>query len=148
MIVAPENYWSVLTDDQRSWYNERINKLERPAEKFNSKGLRFSDEWLHSIGSELVLLPPAYVAWYVDANTKRLVDNDNVLFSFQQIAAIQNIVEADYVRFNATTVGNLAYMGLYSDDDHLKRLCRELMQDLYAWKSRQVIATLVKPSLN
>jgi hypothetical protein len=110
---------SDMTAEEKATLDNRIaeNPLYsvKPAEKFDTWGLRYSTEHLNEIGAGIIFMPLEYMAEYVDERTKKGVDSSSA--SFRSMALSTSAPEKKNIKkINATSLGNLAYTCLHADD--------------------------------
>ncbi len=86
----------------------------KPSKKFDNYGLRHSMEHLNTIGGSIILLPLEDMTEYVDVVTKSFVDADETFWIISQYNdLIDKYTDEGMNRFNATSIGNFAYIAMY-----------------------------------
>lgn len=94
-----------------------------PCEKFKNMGLRHSLKHLESITNKIPFYPIEQQAKYADMVCMYNVNNPEMLITF--------LKPASPLGWNTTSVGNLAYIALYSNNKLASEYARELLK-LYA----------------
>ncbi len=135
---APRIYkLSDLTEAKRSEIENVINtnpQFQRPNKDFDSNGLRFSVEYLGAIGGAIAFMPLEYIAEYVDIITKDAVDkNETDFINITNEEFSKEYGPDDFVKWNATAIGNMAYVTLFSKVETLQKLGVILLQKYADW---------------
>lgn len=101
--------------------------LDKPFDKFNDYGLKYSSEQLNLIGVSAAIFPIEIMENYVDETTKILVDENapelHSCFCVDTVYLIENL--------NATSFGNLAYIINNSKDENLVTETKRILNYLY-----------------
>jgi len=113
---------------------KKIFDKPKPEKEFNSFGLRFSDEHLKKMGGAIILMPLEYMAEYVDIVTKARIDEHDEDFITQQILGISPTADIDNIameKWNATSIGNIAYIALNCKDEDAQKISIQLLENYY-----------------
>lgn len=89
---------------------------------FNSQGLRFDTEYLKIIKLKMHRFSNQELAEYVDAITYSLVQQG------KHIVRPEDLQSVDFRHFNATSVGNVAFIHLHHPDETQRALAGQLLR--------------------
>lgn len=89
---------------------------------FNANGLRFDTEYLKMIKSKIHKFSNQELAEYVDAITYSMV------LRGKPIVRPEDLQSINANHFNATSVGNVAYIHLYHPDDQQRALAGQILR--------------------
>lgn len=107
-------------------------------DKFNEGGIRFPLDYLRRMHIAVVLLPLEYMAEYVDIVTKEAVDDQDTAFFLTGMPTDAEFTEADANRINATSVGNLAYVYLYLNNEEVRDRCKKMLDMIYRFATNRI----------
>lgn len=129
-----------MSEEKQKAYSEAFY-MQHPAPKneFDEYGLRYDIDYLGKIGSDIVMCPVEFMANYVDATTKSLVDSNNEEFIEGSMLNAAEIMlhKQTYQHINATAFGNMAYLYINVKNDNVRRVIKEALLDIFVWKVRQ-----------
>lgn len=137
-IVRLEN----MNDVQRKNYMEGYNGMligsgnpqafmMRPDERFDDNGLRFSVDYLSSIGKAVIMLPLELMAEYVDLVTKTKIDDNDEEFIYHQVIDPVFDIETMYEGLNASSIGNMAYVCLHCKSSRAKQVAEDILNKIF-----------------
>lgn len=119
--------WKLLTKSKRQ---QIIDWWLRLLGCYDSRGLRYSIAHLEKIKKDMIHWPRKKQAKYVDRTLRDLVsiclENRYMLTDAHR----------HFPTFNATSIGNLAYLALYSYDDRVKKQAEKVLEDYKNWLVR------------
>ncbi len=101
-------------------------KIKKPYKEFDAYGLKFDIDWLNEVGGSVVFLPLEHAAEYADIVTVNGLKEPHPEFLQQYKNDIEK--RQDFSLWNATAVGNVAYVSLFCKDDELKINAFNLLQ--------------------
>ena len=128
-----------LTHEKRDAYDKGFNAQHpKPNKEYDENGLRYDVEYLGNLGTNLLLVPVEYMARYVDVVTKSHVDRNNDLL-IDEIIESDDFTKEDLAKFNATSIGNFAYIYLHSKDRHVRDYMKRNLIQLHVWKVEQLL---------
>lgn len=109
--------------------------IPKPFPDFNSDGLRFTMEHLQDIGGAVCLLPLEYMAEYVDAITKNHIDENDTEFINRHRDSFkpEHHTPETFPNYNATSIGNIAYVALNCKDETLVKYCMDILDRYSDW---------------
>jgi hypothetical protein len=141
-----DKIYSLSDFNDRPKMKRKLSKMREshpyqlPDKKWNNHGLRFSFDYLNSIGASCVIfLPLEHMADYVDRICKDSVDENDVDFLKKSYS--------DSIKFdeiNPTAIGNAAYIYLNIDNEFLKRVSMRFLEDYRAWIINEIENRLSK----
>jgi hypothetical protein len=129
---------STMTIEQRRAFNEYYAKclsgelgftLYQAAPVFNSYGLRFDIDYLRTIGSMVIFFPLEIMADYADQITNSTVMKDPGKCYMDRY---QELTPSDVMRMNATTIGNMAFVLLHSENEKDKEIAEKVLMQIHA----------------
>ncbi len=134
-----ELQFAPMTDEIRNsvenfWYS----KYSKPAENFDSFGLKFSHNELDHIGLNVIFLPIEYMATYVDKICFNDVSNVELVKRRMSCPIDKNI----FNQLNTTSIGNLAYLYMHCPSEEIKEKCKKDIQNIFDWYLESVKANL------
>jgi len=112
-------------------YHDIYDKLPKPCPEFDSDGLRFPVHVLNELGMNNIVFPIEVMAQFVDGVTKKAVDNDESTIDIQMESG-RKMLDDFYKEFNATTIGNLAYITLNHKKESTRDNAKEFLEEIFA----------------
>lgn len=104
-------------------------KVLEPSPIFDKYGLRFPADYLQTIGVQVILFPLEIMANYADVTTVDAVNNNDMNFIIQSGREIMATSAEELIRRgNATSIGNIAYVVLYSKDIIFAKSMEEFLE--------------------
>jgi hypothetical protein len=100
---------------------------KEPNAEFDGFGLRYDIEFLNKVNTNVCFLPVQLMANF----------HDNVTKNFHKTFTIKNVGKFDitnYKNYNATSVGNVAYIYLNTNDNELRQRCYEWLTELIRYE--------------
>ena len=114
---------------------------KNPTKNYSGMGLRYPVSFLNELGGYAVLLPLEMMADLVDVVTKHHVDTK----SESVVDYMLNNKKMDYSVWNATSIGNMAYVHLNCHSLIAKERAFEYLDGFYNWfKPEEKAETLNK----
>lgn len=129
-----DNVFNYPTPEQKTQMDAHYySKLPRPKKNFSGDGLRFDLAHLKEAGLNIILLPGFYMAEYVDIIAKKQIDTNMPDWVEDKKKSVPEVSEDMYSKFNATSLGNLAYACMYCQNEELRAICRKKLMEVFEW---------------
>ncbi len=118
-------------------------KVLEPSPIFDQYGLRFPTDYLQTIGVQVILLPLEIMANYADAITVDAVNNNDMNFIIQSGREVMATSAEELIeRGNATSIGNIAYVVLFSKDIMFAKAMEDFLERAF-----QVMVNVLKDTI-
>lgn len=143
MILELRNLPIEKQEEIKAHYNSSLENgtLLPPFKQFNEFGLKYTTEHLGEIGKFAIFFPVEMMVNYVDAITKKNIDENNGYFISKTIA---ELIVCNFDGINTTSIGNLAYCYMYSINRNLKQEAKFHLDLIHYEMSKVVKKELLK----
>lgn len=118
-----------------------MSQFPQPAKEYDSNGIKYPLDFLNSVGLSIIFLPLEYQATFVDAVT---LNNLSEIEKDALSIVPANVDEAVLGRFNATTIGNFAYITLHGENEKAREICMAILEKIYVYFKKVAEAAIAK----
>jgi hypothetical protein len=108
-----------------------FNLLKRPFGQYDNNGLKYPVSYLNKIEKEIAFYPLHEQAKYVDQVCYQ--NAKNIFFLEEQFSNFDPYDTSQYDGFNATSVGNMAYLALYAPSYEIRMKCMQALANYKAY---------------
>lgn len=106
-------------------------EILKPEKDFDENGLRFPIEYLNKMSQNIIMFPLEIMAEYVDVRTKNYVDTKDDSFIFHAVIDSDLNIEETYDSINATAIGNMAYIAMFSHDEKARSITEDWLNKIF-----------------